>query len=245
MWVLTIDIGNSNIKVGVFDKRKLVIAKSFSSSIKGLESLINFLETKHICFHYAAVASVKPSIETVLVEYLGKLGIKRILSLSSRTARNVKVDYLRPEKLGPDRLASAYFVKGFVKKDSVIVDAGTAITVDFIGKDGHFFGGVILPGYEVLMNSLKKAELLRKIKLKKSFEIPGKDTDECVTAGIFFMLNGGINLAVEEGIKRLGFKGPEKFLTGGGAGNLKLNGFKNIPFLTLLGLLAFVEELQK
>ena len=72
------------------------------------------------------------------------------------------------------------------KRNLIIVDFGTATTLDIILKDGYYLGGIIFPGIGTLMDALvERTSLLKKVSLKKPAHIIGTSTEECIQSGIF------------------------------------------------------------
>ncbi len=116
-----------------------------------------------------------------------------------------KINVRHPEKLGIDRLLNAAGSRKLVKIACVIIDAGSAITIDLVDKNGNFEGGVIFPGQALIVEALKNLALLKNIKLSKSKSIIGRDTSEAVSSGITygipFLVEGYINAIRKENKK--------------------------------------------
>jgi len=137
------------------------------------------------------LASVVPEATKVIKKFFP--------SVKEITYRNfpfpIKVKH--PEKLGIDRLLNAAGARVLFNSDCLVIDAGSAITIDLVEKDGSFQGGVIFPGYHLLFMSLKNLALLKNVKVKKPAGVIGKDTSEAVgsglTWGLSFLITGYIN----------------------------------------------------
>jgi type III pantothenate kinase len=124
-----------------------------------------------------------------------------------------------PERVGMDRLAAAVAANALRTSltPAIVVDAGSAITVDLIGSDGAFQGGVILPGFRMSAEALYRADLLPLAQLQPNDQPPpivGTDTEGAIKSGLFWGAVG----AVREVIDRMRLKldrPPQIFVTGG------------------------------
>lgn len=167
--VITIDAGNTNVDVAIWEEGNLKEFKKFS-----------YEEFEKVNFpQYPAVGvSVKPSANELLKEKFENLKFLKIEEIP------IKVDYKTPQTLGVDRVALAYAVKELYSKDAIIVSCGTAIFVDIL-IDGTFKGGFITLGLskklECLLNS---AEGIKNLKLEEVEVDVGRSTKECVLGGI-------------------------------------------------------------
>jgi len=124
-----------------------------------------------------------------------------------------RIKVKRPDKVGIDRLLNAAGAWSLAKSSCVIIDAGSAITIDFVNRHGDFEGGVIFPGEHLMIQSLRNLALLKKVKVSKCVSIIGKDTSEAIGSGITF----GISFLVTGYIKVAREKNPQinVFFTGG------------------------------
>jgi type III pantothenate kinase len=129
---LVIDIGNSRIKIGVFDGNDLLHKESF----KDVEAFQIFLNDKN--FSHSIVSSVS----TVTVPVVGKQII-----LTSTLGFPITISYDTPQTLGVDRIAAACGAcQLFPGEDCLVIDMGTCITYDFLSAKGVYEGGAIAPG---------------------------------------------------------------------------------------------------
>jgi type III pantothenate kinase len=123
-----------------------------------------------------------------------------------------------PDRVGLDRLAAAVAanVLRTAEAPAIVIDAGSAITVDLVAADGAFEGGVILPGFQMSAQALSSADLLPVARFSPD-EIPaviGKSTEAAIRSGLFWGAVG----AVREIIQRMSAeldREPEIFVTGG------------------------------
>ncbi len=180
------------------------------------------------------VCSVVPEIESVLSRLGGR-------SLRVRADLNLgfALNYPKPETLGEDRLANLAAVAQWAPV--LVVDAGTAVTVDALDANGIFRGGVILPGLWTMASALGRAAAqLPELELSQEVpEIPGTSTAAAIEAGLVHGLVGAVQAVVEKTVLSLGLERPALIATGGDAPLLQLAGagFDRVSSrLTLEGL---------
>jgi len=206
---LCIDQGNSSIKIGIFDQNKLVktfIYKKFDR--KSILSTLHNFSINH-CI-YSSVIKKNASAIAFL-----KKNIPHVLVLTHETPLPIENKYHTPETLGKDRLAAvvgaAFLMPNF---DVLVVDAGTAITFDFIDGKKNYLGGNIDAGLELRLKALhtftKKLPLVKPVK-----EVPllASDTEMALAAGVL----NGIIFEIDSYIDTLKIEYPRlsTFLTGG------------------------------
>lgn len=133
-----IDIGNSRVKIALFDHDKI----ASKHTIVGFQELFAFLVHHH--FEHAIVSSVS-SNPTDIMPAIHASGKK--IQLSSNTRLPLRVAYDTPNTLGVDRIAAACGAATlFPNRNLVVIDMGTCITYDFVAAEGSFEGGAIAPG---------------------------------------------------------------------------------------------------
>lgn len=192
--VLTIDIGNTLTKVGLFSDDELVDVahyKSFSASILQKKYL-----SKKWTIDGAIVSSVVKQHDKEVIKCLKKL--KTFVLLNEKTKTPLIKKYKTPSTLGNDRLAAACGAYAlFPECNTLVIDAGTAIKYDFVNESGQYLGGSISPGlrmrYQALHNFTAKLPLVQP---KKSKLLIGRSTSESILTGvqkgILFEMNGFI-----------------------------------------------------
>ncbi|MFT6780985.1 MAG: type III pantothenate kinase [Saprospiraceae bacterium] len=137
---LCIDIGNTRIKIGVFDKGTMIYNDSFHT--KSVEEVYNLIENYKIT--EAISSSTRKSVSAFEKRVKSKVPLIR---LNHKTPVPIENMYLTPKTLGKDRLAVAIgCTKVFPNKNCLIIDAGTCITYDIITADKRYLGGNISPG---------------------------------------------------------------------------------------------------
>jgi type III pantothenate kinase len=132
----------------------------------------------------------------------------------------LKVDVLFPARVGQDRLAAAVAAQRLKQPDraAIVIDAGSAITVDIISPAGDFLGGAILPGWQTMARSLAVGtHLLPLVECQQLHSLPpvvGRSTEQAITSGLFW---GSVG-AVRELVQRMASTWdppPDQLLAGG------------------------------
>ncbi len=230
---LVIDVGNTKIKLAVFNNSKLIHNESIT--IENFMTIALELIKKYECTNaiISSVASVKKS-------QINKLRTKiNLIELSFFTKVPFKNEYSTPKTLGVDRIALvSSAISKFPNKNVLIIDAGTCITYDFVDFKGSYFGGAISPGinmrYKALNAFTNKLPLLEPEYMN---QLIGDSTEKCIHLGV---INGVIS-EIDSFINQYREKNKDLtvVLTGGDtnflANRLKNSIFAN-PFFLLEGL---------
>lgn len=204
--LLAIDIGNTNISIGLFQKRALLhhwrlqtntnsTTDEYSCAILDLFARDNFSIEK---VQKVLVASVVPTLKETFLCMFDKIFQKPVEILTENMIPIVDVLYNRQE-VGVDRLLNAYSGFQKYKEPLVIIDFGTAITFDIVGAKGQYLGGIIAPSIRVATEALsKQTAMLPKIDLQIPKKIIGKNTIESMHSGMFFGYIGMIDFCIEK-----------------------------------------------
>ncbi len=140
---LTIDIGNSAIKMGLFVKDQLLKTATEATVEKALVRIKTWTSQTPPC--RIGIASVVPQQFKKIVSSITECTDASIFEVHSHAVLPLYIQYTPAESLGPDRLAAASAAWYPGGTPQIIIDAGTAITIDVVQADGAFLGGVILP----------------------------------------------------------------------------------------------------
>ncbi|MEG1839162.1 MAG: type III pantothenate kinase [Bacteroidaceae bacterium] len=230
---LIIDIGNTLAKIAVFDG--YILKEVFSSTNQSLDAL------SEVNAKYSLENGILSSVVTLsdkIKQQLEQLSFE-IIYLNENTPIPINNLYQTPESLGNDRLAAVIGAnERFPNKDILVIDAGTALTYDFIDARGNYHGGNIAPGMQMRFKSLNM--FTNKLPLVKKEGVLldiGKNTDTAIRAGVI----KGIEFEIIGYISLLKKNYPELlvFLTGGDEFSFDTN-LKSIifaeKFLVLKGL---------
>lgn len=187
---------------------------------------------------FAAVSSVSPIWSEPLISAIGTLFGERSFVIRSAADAGIEVRYDRPGDFGVDRALAALAAWREVRGPCVVVDAGTAVTVDAVDGRGSVAGGFIFPGADTLSHGLAARTGLPFIAAADSPAGPGTSTASCIADGIAGGLAGAVRALVENASESLG--GADRILvTGGGGGYLsRILGMPSSfrPHLALAGL---------
>jgi len=186
--LLAIDIGNTNINLGLFKGKRLLQRYSIpTKERKYYPRLKSILDKKKHKIASIIICSVVPKSERILTKGIKKLLAKNPLIVGKDMLVPIKNCYRNPKQVGQDRLVNAYAGSTFYGTPLVVVDFGTAVTFDVISKKRVYLGGMILPGLTISLDSLReKTALLPKISLSRPREFIGRDTRNSMLGGIVY-----------------------------------------------------------
>lgn len=245
--LLTFDIGNTNIVLGIFKGKELIFSWRLSTDstrtideyvlqLQGLFSMgkINCQEFKGVI-----IGSVVPHVSQIIKQAFQKICNIEVLMMTASTPLPLKNLYENPWEVGIDRLANAVGGKVRYGTPLIIVDFGTATTLDIVSKEGDYLGGAILPGPETSAEGLfKKTALLPRIFLDEPKSVLGKNTVQSIKSGIIYGMSGAVDSLIEKMWEELGYS-TEVVATGGLSPTFSKYAkkiFKTDPDLTLFGL---------
>lgn len=223
---LAVDIGNTTIKLAVMRGTKILkIYQIPTSGPKRLRRDISRVMTR-IPLRYrksvgqVIVSSVVPRALRILKPALSSRW-KSVLVLGRDIVVPIKNCYHPPRHVGQDRLATAYAALCLYQAPLIIIDLGTAITIDVVSQKKEYLGGLIVPGIGLSAQSLnQKTALLPKVSIDQPRQIIGSDTKGSILSGIFYgygeMLSGLIKL-----ISKTMKTKPRVIMTGGYATLMK------------------------
>lgn len=246
--LLTIDVGNTNITVGVFQGDDIratfrITTKMPRTSDEYGMTFINLLEQNKIKsgdIGDVIIASVVPqvmhSLEGSIIKYFN---IKPII-IEPGTKTGIRVATENPRQIGADRIVDAAAAYGLYGGPVFVLDFGTATTYDLVDKDGAFVSGVTAPGIRISARALwEDAAKLPEIEIKKPDSILGKDTITSMQAGLIYGQIGQTEYIIKQTIEQAAM-GKIKVVATGGLGRIIANETDMIdvydPNLTLKGM---------
>lgn len=247
--ILTIDVGNTQILGGLFNDRKIdlqfrrITSAGTSSDELGLflRAVIRENGFDPDLVTEIACCSVVPAINHSLGSACLKYFKKEALFVQAGTKTGLRIKYNNPKDVGADRIANAIGgIERYPDRDLIIVDLGTATTVDAITVDREYLGGAIAPGLAMSMNALQTGTAkLPSVEIAKPERSCGNSTIEAIQSGVFY---GHIGL-MRELTRRFetesfGGRKPVVIGTGGFARLFESSGLFDeiIPDLVLRGL---------
>ncbi len=217
--VLAIDRGNDSVKGAIFESGRITARWSKEGAVE--EIAVWAAESKP---DGAAVSSVVREWNDLCESALKGEGVVRIVIAGHDSPWPFALDIDSHGTVGPDRLCAAAAVADRGVNDAVIVDAGSAVTVDIL-SGGTFAGGAIMPGLDMMLRSLSEGtSALPLVRIDtddagKCGIPPGRDTESAVRTGVLGAWRGGVANLVRLSLER--FENPPPlFLTGGDAGLL-------------------------
>ncbi len=193
--ILTIDIGNTNVVLGLFNEEQLIESwrlntastRTIDECWVAVKLLSQDAGRDLLEIDGVVIGSVVPKETFVFKKMCDHYLNITPFEINGLLDLGIKLDVSAPTEVGADRIANVYAVGKLYNKPAIVVDFGTATTYDVIDEDGNFIGGAIAPGIETSAQHLfQKAALLHRI----DFEIPdsaiGKDTRTNLESGILF-----------------------------------------------------------
>ena len=217
---VVVDIGNTRIKWGRCSANGVAAMATLPSDDPAAweQQLHGWERSGPITW---AVTSVSPPTRKRFTDWLTERG-GRIVDVSRPDQLPLKVLLERPDHVGMDRLldavAACHRQPG---RPAVIVDAGSAVTVDLVDETGAFRGGTILPGLRLMALALHEhTALLPLVEIQKPPPVLGTSTTDAMRSGIYYAVVGAINTAGVTSCANCSLA-PTIFLTGGDAALLK------------------------
>jgi len=194
--LLAIDIGNTSIHAGLFDRGRLRRAFSLPTALVRRPGRLRArLAGGAGRLHEAIVCSVVPWATPRMVRALRAAGCPRVRIVGHGLRVPLKNRYRYPKEVGQDRLVGAYAAwrefggnrERGTGRDCIVVDLGTAITIDIVTRKGEYLGGVIAPGIDISLEALAtRTALLPRVVLKTPPEPLGRDTANSIRSGLLY-----------------------------------------------------------
>ncbi len=193
--VLAIDIGNTNIVIGVFDNSKIIFVERLNTNKSStiLEYAVSFKTVLEIykidpeTIEGSIISSVVPSVTSTVNEAIKKIINKNSIIVGSgiKTGLNILID--NPAQLGSDLVVGAVAGAAKYSLPLAIIDMGTATTISVIDSKRNYIGGMIIPGVRVSLDSLiSRTAQLPNISFEPPVKIIGKNTVDCMKSGIIY-----------------------------------------------------------
>jgi type III pantothenate kinase len=190
--LLVVDIGNTNIVIGLYGEQGLIHAWRLSSrrDVTADEFgvfLSGLLQDRASRVRDGVVASVVPPVTSQVVDAIkGMLGAEPLLVAPGiKTGLRLRMDY--PQEVGADRIANAVAALGRYGGPTVVVDFGTATTLDVVTAEGDYLGGIITPGPQLGADALSaRAARLPRVDLAVPPRVIGRNTIDSLRSGVVY-----------------------------------------------------------
>lgn len=252
--IVTIDVGNSNIVIVVYDEQDNKIVELRRETKKEniedyyTEMFNSIKKQTHETINGVIIASVVPSITKQLLALSETIFGVRPFEVKPSNIPEFVIHLDNPNELGADFIASAY---GAISKNmipAVIADMGSATKLSVIDKNNQFLGGVIIPGIQVASEALVQfIPHLPEITLQLPRDIIGHDTISSMQSGLLYGVIGSVEGITNRIEKQLNTK-MHRILTGGYSNivNEEMNDYQFEPYLVNDGLAyLFKKEIVK
>jgi type III pantothenate kinase len=247
--LLALDIGNTETTVGLFAGDRLeghwrLHTTPLRTPDEWASALTAYLvqaghSTQEV--RAAIVASVAPQVTQSVRDGITLATTREPLLVDGRSPLPITLDVDEPLTVGADRIVNTLAASTLFKRDTIVVDFGTATTFDCITRDGRFIGGVIMPGIRTASDDLvRKTAKLPATELTPPPRVIGRRTEDCIRAGVLW----GTADAVDGLVRRIKAEwpkgGPPQTIATGGLAGLVAPLSQEIesvhPDLTLVGL---------
>ena len=260
--LLAIDVGNTNIVLGVFDDDRLVESWRLATLRERTSDEIGIWVAQ--LFEHRAIdadkvtgivmGSVVPPLTSTFIAMAQRYFGMRPLNVDSSVDTGMPILYKNPAEVGADRIlngVAAYRLYGRDRRaPMIVVDFGTATTFDAISAKGEYLGGVITPGMQISADALfQRAARLPKVDVRKPPSIIGQTTVTSMQAGLFFGYVSMVDGIVQRMRKELPAGDRAACIATGGMAEILASETTSIqrvdPDLTLQGLRLIWERAQK
>jgi type III pantothenate kinase len=212
---LAIDLGNSSAKFGLFAGDELADTAVAPLREQGPSLGAGFVELVRHLVPTAVMSSVNPPSEAAVERAVQRLGVRRLLRLRRDLPVPMHCVCDAPEQVGEDRLANAVAAYRLVGGPAVVVDTGTAITLDAVSASGDFLGGAIAPGVGSSARALHEfTAQLPLVEPHSPGSVIGRNTLDAINIGIVIGLAGLVDRLIEGITAELG-AGATVIATGG------------------------------
>jgi type III pantothenate kinase len=200
--LLAIDVGNTQMVIGLFREADLIdhwriatVADRTSDELAlVIRQFLGWHDFKPDELTGMAISSVVPRITAALREMVDRYFPFPPLIIEPGVRTGMPILYENPKEVGADRIANAVAAYDLYGGPSIVVDFGTATTLDAISDKGEYLGGSIIPGIEVSMDALfGRAAGLRKVELVPPKNIIGKSTVESIQSGAIHGFTGQVD----------------------------------------------------
>lgn len=222
--ILVMDVGNTNITLGVYEGRKLLQHwrmgtdrdKTADEYGMFIASLFNHEKLEVDRIEAVIMASVVPPIMYTLEHTIRKYFKKDPIIIGPGIKTGINIKYENPREVGADKIVNAVAGYHIYGGPLIIVDFGTATTFCAVSSKGEYLGGVICPGIKISAEALfQKAAKLPRIELAKPESVIGRNTVASMQSGIVYGYVGQVDYIVNRMKKEMNEENIRVIATGG------------------------------
>ena len=212
--LLTIDMGNSNIEIGIIDNNEVILSERIATDLGKTASeyavlIHSIFEIRNVdvsAIEGGIISSVVPPLTNEIREAVKKVTGITPLNVEPGIKTGVRIRIDDPKTLGADLLVGAVAAVNLYGAPAIIIDMGTATTVTVVDKNGDFIGGVVMPGVALSLNALSAGtSKLPKINLTAPKKVVCTTTEECMSAGMVYCQASMLDGLIEKMEKELGY----------------------------------------
>jgi len=223
--ILVADIGNTQMVFGLFAGEELLTHWRLSSERQltsdelawQLHGMFEQLGQAADQVSGIMVASVVPHLDAPLADACERICAKRPVFVGSAEVKTgMAVDYKNPREVGADRIVNAVAARELFGSPSIVLDCGTATTFDMISPQGHYAGGLIIPGIELALAALcQRAAKLPEVSIQRSDTLIGRDTTSSLQSGSYWAAIDAISGLIKRLRREPGYRDAPLIATGG------------------------------
>lgn len=254
--LLAIDVGNTNVSLGVFDyaSGEAVLAHHWRLGTHREQTSDEVTIAVRALFEQPSrstsevtdviLSSVVPPLVPIWERVSSKLFDREPLTVGPGVRTGMPIRYENPREVGADRIVNAVAAVELMGAPVIAVDFGTATTFDCVSPDGEYLGGAIFPGIHISMEALfDRASMLHRVEVSRPRAVIGRTTTQSLQSGLLFGYAGMVDSMIE----RIHGELPgARVVATGGLAQLIASETKMIervePFLTLEGLRSLFEK---
>jgi type III pantothenate kinase len=193
--ILVFDVGNTETTVGLFDGEALRGHWRVTTDVNRtpdeiallIRALLSSDGVDRAAIDRAAIGSVVPALTAPLAEACEQAVGAKPLIIDASSPLPIRLDVEEPLTVGADRLINTLAASRIYRRDTIVVDLGTATTYDCITADGVFLGGVIAPGVRTSAETLfRRTSKLPATEIAAPARVIGRRTEDCIRSGVVF-----------------------------------------------------------